>query len=143
MPDGMVLVRGTADDIPAASELPTPVSPVVAERLLETGAELWLIRQGERVASACWIFLDAAPAISAPQGIFRLPSGTAMLEDTTTSPDFRGQGLAPAMWLGIGAGLRRRGYRRMITKVDVDNAPSRRAVERPASSRERSSACAA
>jgi ribosomal protein S18 acetylase RimI-like enzyme len=53
-----------------------------------------------------------------------------MLEDTTTSPDFRGQGLAPAMWLGIGGDLRRRGYGRMLTKVDVDNAPSRRAVEK-------------
>jgi ribosomal protein S18 acetylase RimI-like enzyme len=130
LPDGMVLVQGTVGDIPAASELPTPVSPVVAARLLEQGAELWLIRQGERVASACWIFLDAAPAIAAPRGVFRLPAGTAMLEDTTTSPDFRGQGLAPAMWLGIGADLRRRGYRRLLTKVEVDNAPSRRAVEK-------------
>jgi GNAT superfamily N-acetyltransferase len=52
------------------------------------------------------------------------------LEDSVTAPLARGRGVAPAAWSAIADELAGEGVRRMITKVRVDNLPSRKAVEK-------------
>ena len=50
------------------------------------------------------------------------------LEDSATSPRARGRGVAPGAWTGIADSVRDEGLEHMITKVGVENAPSRKAV---------------
>jgi RimJ/RimL family protein N-acetyltransferase len=59
-----------------------------------------------------------------------LAPGTACLEDSVTASAARGRGVAPGAWTAIAEGLAAEGVRRLITKVEVDNIPSRRAVEK-------------
>jgi RimJ/RimL family protein N-acetyltransferase len=47
-----------------------------------------------------------------------------------TAATHRGRGIAPRAWDQIAASLHERGIDTMITKVEVENAPSRRAVEK-------------
>jgi RimJ/RimL family protein N-acetyltransferase len=126
--DGLKVTRGDHGDVQLLAGLPTLVSLVEAERRLAAGAQLWLVKDAGRAAFACWIFTDFAPIVAAPGGRMRLPPGTAMLEDSATGEGYRGRGIAPAAWVLIAEELERRGYARMLTKVEVENAPSRRAV---------------
>jgi GNAT superfamily N-acetyltransferase len=125
---GLVIVRGGRSDVGLLADLPTEVSAAVALRRLAGGAQLWLVKDGSRAAFVCWIFPQALPAVAAPGGQLELPPGFAALEDTATSEDYRGRGIAPAAWLAIAERLERDGYTHILTKVEVDNAPSRRAV---------------
>jgi L-amino acid N-acyltransferase YncA len=78
----------------------------------------------------CWIYNGRAPVAAARGGWLELPPGVACLEDSVTAASHRGRGIAPRAWDQIAVALRKRGVATMITKVEVDNAPSRRAVEK-------------
>ena len=126
--DGLSLVRGDTSDAHSAVTVPNTLSPGAAERRLARGAEMWVVKAGGETAFVCWIFRDASPVIASKGGSYPLPPGTAMLEDSATSPDFRGRGIAPAAWSQIAQELRAAGFDRLITKVEIHNAPSRKAV---------------
>ena len=70
------------------------------------------------------------PAIAAPGGQLQLSAGTVCLEDSVTAAPARGRGIGPAAWSAIADALGDEGQRHIITKVAVDNVPSRRAVEK-------------
>ena len=129
------LRRGSIEDVGWLQELPADPSVVelseslVAERLSD-GAELWLATDGSRAAFCCWIFVDRAPLRGARDGVVRLPADAAVLEDSISSPAFRGRGVAPAAWDAIAETLAASGRRRLVTKVGVENEASRRAVEK-------------
>jgi GNAT superfamily N-acetyltransferase len=120
------LVEGTAESIPAVQRL----QPASEDRLLERierGARLWIALIHDEVAFACWTFAGTTPVLIARGGWLLLPEGVECLEDSVTSPDFRGRGIAPKVWNVIAA--RRRGAARsLITKVGVANVASSRAV---------------
>jgi len=97
-------------------------------RVAEGGAP-WLILEDDRVAFACWI-LPHVPTRAAPGGRLQLPDGLLCLEYSITQEDYRGRGLAPAAWCAIADALQVDGITALITKVGVDNVPSRRAVEK-------------
>lgn len=130
LPDGLSLVEGTVDDVDLLEPLPTSVTTREALRRLSEGAQLWLVKDGASAAFACWTFTQVAPVAVAPRGQLRLAPGDVVLEDTATGEAYRGRGIAPAAWAAIAKRLRDDGYERMLTKVEVDNAPSRRAVEK-------------
>jgi GNAT superfamily N-acetyltransferase len=81
-------------------------------------------------AFACWTFLRRTPVSAMPGGWLELPDGIACLEDSVTSPDFRGRGIAPGAWTAAADALTERGKRSLITKVLDDNVASCRAVEK-------------
>ncbi len=83
--------------------------------------------EGQTAAFSCWVFHGRAPVLAARGGWLALPPGVVCLEDSVTNPDYRGRGIAPAAWGGIAATLHARGLTSLITKVAVDNAPSRKA----------------
>jgi RimJ/RimL family protein N-acetyltransferase len=60
--------------------------------------------------------------------VLRLPPGVVTLEDSFTAANHRGKGLAGAAWTEIAKGLRATGVEAIITKVEVENIPSRKAV---------------
>jgi ribosomal protein S18 acetylase RimI-like enzyme len=124
------LVSGGPDDVQRMLDLPT-ISPERARARLAAGAELWLVLDDQdRTAFACWIFHGATPVLAAPDGMLPLPDGVASLEDSVTSPDHRGQGVAPATWERVADALAARDIPTMLTTVGADNAPSRKAVKK-------------
>ena len=121
------LVRGTPDDIPLLDELPT-VNERAARQRLKDGNDLWLVLEDRRPAFACWIFNDSMPVVAARGGQLRFPPEIVCLEDSVTSASYRGRGVAPAAWSEIADKLEQTGVRSIITKIEVSNVPSRRAV---------------
>lgn len=99
-----------------------------AARFLEAGADLWIVWEGERAAFCCWIFRGRMPVIAARGGWKGLPPDTVCLEASVTGENYRGRGIAPAAWSLIAQSLKEEGVRTIMTKVEVDNVPSRRAV---------------
>jgi RimJ/RimL family protein N-acetyltransferase len=129
MPEGLRLVRASQEQLPLLERLPT-VKLQEGERRLGEGAALWFVMEDDEPAFACWTFSGEMPAYAAPGGRMKLPEGAAGLEDSVTSPEYRGRGVAPAAWSAISQRLFADGYRTMVTKVEERNVPSRRAVEK-------------
>lgn len=92
------------------------------------GVQMWLVTQGADPAFSCWIYPHEQPDVAG--GDLELPPGVALLEDSYTHATHRGRGIAGAAWTAIAQELARDGYKVLITKVEVDNVPSRRAVEK-------------
>jgi ribosomal protein S18 acetylase RimI-like enzyme len=130
LPDGLELRRAADPDLASVEQLPGAEPVSAMRRGLSQGHELWIVCEGDRTAFVCWVHLRTAPVLAAPRGMLELPDGVACLEDSVTSPDYRGRGVAPAAWCGIADALAASGYRSMITKVETDNVASRRAVEK-------------
>jgi L-amino acid N-acyltransferase YncA len=128
-PPGFTLAPAGVEDVALLEELPTIGAHEARERLA-AGAELWLLREGTHGAFACWIFRGRTPVFAARDGWLSLPPGTVCLEDSVTSPAYRGRGLASAAWSEIARVLQGQHVAAMITKVAEDNAASRRAVEK-------------
>jgi GNAT superfamily N-acetyltransferase len=135
LPHGLELSATGPDEIGLLEQI--PVDPAVARldaararSRLDQGATLWVVTKGDQVAFACWTFLEAMPMQEARDGTLALPAGVVCLEDSVSSPAFRGQGIAPAAWGTIADRLAAGGYRAMVTKVGEENAASRRAVEK-------------
>jgi ribosomal protein S18 acetylase RimI-like enzyme len=124
LPDGLRLTRE------GANVKPPPLAGEEARERLAIGAEVWVVRDGDQVAFACWIFRTRAPVLAAPTRWLEIPAGAVVLEDSVTSPLFRGRGIAPAAWSGIADSLTVEGLERVLTKVEVENTSSRRAVEK-------------
>lgn len=127
--EGLDLVESDDRQVGLLDQLPA-MSPRDALRLRSRGARLFLVLEDGRPLFACWIHTGKTPAIAARGGWLPLPPGTVCLEDSLTSPAARGRGVAPAAWSELAGRLAAEGVERMITKVGVENAPSRKAVEK-------------
>jgi L-amino acid N-acyltransferase YncA len=92
------------------------------------GHDLWFVVDGETPAFSCFVYRGEAALLAARGGWMELPDATVCLEDSITAPGYRGRGLAPSAWSTLAAALEREGIASMITKVGVENAPSRKAV---------------
>jgi GNAT superfamily N-acetyltransferase len=129
MPQNLTLRRGDERDLPLLGELPT-ISLVEARVRIRDGNDLWLVLEDGRPLFSCWIFRRLTPVLAAPGGQLQLPAGTVCLEDSVTAAPARGRGIGPAAWSAIADALADERQRHIITKVAVENAPSRRAVEK-------------
>lgn len=128
LPGGVKTSRATDADVDRVGELGQNVR--VARRYRAAGHDLWLTLEADAVLFACWIFIGETPVLAAPGGWLDLPPRTVCMEDSLTSPRARGRGIAPASWSAIADGLASEGIDSMITKVEIHNHPSRRAVEK-------------
>jgi GNAT superfamily N-acetyltransferase len=128
--EGFVLRRASEADLGAVERLPDVGSAAALRRELARGHDLWLVAAGGRVAFACWVHHEEAPVFAARGRVLRLPPGVCCLEDSATSPEFRGRGVAPAAWSSIATSVEAAGYTVMITKIESDNEPSARALEK-------------
>jgi len=126
LPDDVTLVRAAEADLQSATQLGQRLDEVRERRA--AGNDLWIARDEGGPLFRCWIYRGRAPVLAAPGGWLDLPDGTVCLEDSATSPRARGRGVAPGSWSGIADSLQQEGLHNMITKVGVDNEPSRRAV---------------
>jgi len=97
---------------------------------IEAGHDLWAVLEGQSVLFSCSIFRGQVPAIAAPEGWLPLPRDTVCLEDSMTAPAARRQEIASAAVSGVFDALAREGRRFLLTKVAVDNVPTRRAAEK-------------
>lgn len=129
LPTGFALGRSGAAGLGFLERLET-VGRREARRRLADGADLWLLQEGGRAAFCCWIFRERTPVLAARGGWLQLPADTACLEDSITASDYRGRGLAPAVWSRVADALASQGLSVLVTKVAEDNLPSRRAVEK-------------
>lgn len=129
LPQGMYLQHAGHDELPLLQPLDT-VGRFEAECRLSAGADLWMVRDGAVAACSFWIFWDQSPVLAAAHGWMPLPEGTVCLEDSVTAPAYRGRGLAPAAWARVAARLSEQGVSSIITKIEEQNTPSRRAVEK-------------
>ena len=114
------------DQLSRSKEVPL-VSPDGAMQRIQEGA-LWMVLEGRRLAFACWIFHDSAPVSAARDGRLVLAPEIVCLEDSVASPGFRGRRIAPAAWSGIADWLQQGGTRSIITKIEENNALTRRAI---------------
>jgi ribosomal protein S18 acetylase RimI-like enzyme len=130
MPPGTRLERPTAGPlVDRVAELDR--SPATARELLADQCDIWLVLDDDdQPLFLCYTYRRAVPVLAAPDGTMELPPGVACLEDSQTSPAARGRGIAPAAWDTLGMQLGGEGVKALITKVGVENAPSRRAVEK-------------
>jgi Acetyltransferase (GNAT) family len=126
---GLTLRRGQVADVALLEDLET-VSPSDARSRIESGNDLWLVLDGEQLLFSCWIFRERTPVLAARGGGLSLPPGMVCLEDSVTGTAARGRGIAPAAWCAIADALKQEGQQRMVTKVTVENVPSRKAVEK-------------
>lgn len=125
---GLLLVQATERERELATQMEGGPSPEAVCEFHAVGGELWVVLDAGRAAFSCWIFPKAAPALAAPGGWLELPPGTVCLENSATSLHHRGRGIAPAAWSGIADALAAEGVVSMVTKVTVENIPSRKAV---------------
>ncbi len=103
--------------------------PELVAECIRSGHDLWFVMDGDTPAFTCFIQRGESQMLAARGGRLELPSATVCLEDSITSPDYRGRGLAPAAWTNLAAYLEQEpGLDSMITKVAVENVPSRKAV---------------
>jgi GNAT superfamily N-acetyltransferase len=129
LPEGFTLVSGTLAEFDLLDQI-SPRGGDEARLRAADGGALWLVLEGRTVAFACWIFSGRAPTRAARGGWAVLPPRSVGLDFSVTSPLYRGRGLAPAAWDSIAATLAAEGVETMVTKVGVDNSPSRKAVEK-------------
>lgn len=129
LPPGLRLRQGDRRDLGLLERLEA-LPAREAEDRLAGGHDWWLVTEGERAAFSCWIFRGRAPALAARGGWLTLSDDTVCLEDSVTSADFRGRGVAPGAWTALADSLAGEGLRTIITKIREDNAPSRCAVQK-------------
>lgn len=130
LPAKLRLVRRAADaPVPWIDNVPILTSAGHQARTAQ-GGEVWTVQHDEATAFACWIFPRSTPMLAAAGGWFALPGGVICLEDSITSPDFRGQGIAPTAWSLIASKIGASDVRWIVTKVETENLASRRAVEK-------------
>ena len=101
-----------------------------ASQPVDPDAQLWLVEQNGDKAFSCWIYPRRVPVIAAADRVLELPPGVAHLEDSFTYEDHRGRGIAGAAWTAICERLKESGFEVLITKVEVQNAPSRKACKK-------------
>jgi hypothetical protein len=129
---GLKLIRSGADDLPLLDAFPT-VSAYEARKRMEAGRDLWLVLDDRQPIFACWIFHHSVPVLAARNGQLALPPETVCLEDSITSPSYRGQGIvAPAAWSQVADRLEKAGVKSIITKVEADNKVMRWALAKSA-----------
>jgi RimJ/RimL family protein N-acetyltransferase len=128
LPSGVEVRRASPEEVDRVAELGQDLADAHAHH--EAGHELWLTHEGDAVLFACWIFRDSAPVMAAPGGILELAQDTVCLEDSFTSERSRGRGIAPASWSQIARRLAVGSVKTIITKVETDNVPSKRAVRK-------------
>jgi hypothetical protein len=125
---GLDLIRARAHDLSLLEELPT-VSTVEGRLRMEAGNDLWLVLDGRQPVFACWTFYNSAPVEAATNSRLNLPSEIVYMEDSVTSPSYRGRGaIAPAAWSQVADRLEKAGVKTMITKVGEDNKVMRWAI---------------
>jgi len=127
--EGYELRLGTEADIDLITGL-AGTSREDADHNRARGGETWLVVQGEEPAFVCWIFPESTPARAAADRWLALPPGVVCLEHSFTGASHRGHGIAGAAWTKIAQALKMRDFEVLITKVEVDNAPSRKAVRK-------------
>lgn len=118
---------GTDDDIPRLGVLGIDVEG--ARRRRAAGHDVWLIRDGDLLVYAGWVFHRVAPTAAARTGWVELLPGTSNPEDMVTDPAYRGRGLASSAYTLIFDALLESGRaERIVGKVPVDNGANRRAL---------------
>jgi GNAT superfamily N-acetyltransferase len=128
LPEGFELHLATAADAESVAQLPNQPAVDEVRTRIDGSADVYMVREAGKPAFACTIFRGRTPTVAARGGWLELPADTVCLEDSGTSPDFRGRGVAPGAWSAIADALAERGFKIMLTKVTVDNEPSRKAV---------------
>jgi hypothetical protein len=127
VPPGLRVRQGDLADLDLLQRLPT-IGTQEAGRRLAAGGSLWLVLDGDEPLFACWLFRGSAPAVAAAGGAFKLPSDIVMLEDSVTAEAARGRGIGPLAWSTLALTEQAAGSKMIITKIAVDNVPSRKAV---------------
>jgi len=127
LPEGFVLRRAGADQLPLLEQLPTILVAEGAGRLA-TGNDLWLVLEEQRAAFACWTFRSSMPLLGAPGGELSLAPGTVFVEDSVTAPEYRGRRLGPAAWTLVADELAAEGVTTLLTRIAEDNVPTQKSV---------------
>jgi RimJ/RimL family protein N-acetyltransferase len=99
-------------------------------RRIRSGHDVWAVLDEGRVLFSCTIFRGEAPAVAGAGGRVRLAPETVCLEDSMTAPDARRREIASTAVLSVLQALTAQGARWVITKVAVDNVPTRRGAEK-------------
>ena len=96
---------------------------------IDGGNDVWMVLDGNEPLFACCTFRKVAPVAAAAHGTLTLPPGRPAWR--TRSPRRRtGRGIAPGAWTLICDELRADGFTTLVTKIETENAASRRAVEK-------------
>jgi GNAT superfamily N-acetyltransferase len=125
---GLTLRQGDEAEVGRLGEV--EIGEAIAWERLRAGNDWWVVLDQGELLFNCWIFRGQTPVLAAPGGQLGLPPGCVCLEDSATAEAARGRGIAPAAWALIADQVLADGDTRMITKVAVENTPSRRAVNK-------------
>src|SRR5215210_396246 len=132
LPSDVELVRADISDLPQFQDLTTMTEMAMREdqarEQIEADNDLWLAIQDGRAVFACWIFHSEVPMIAALGGKLSLAPGISCLEGSIASPHYRGRGIATGVWSQIADKLQQDSIRSLITKIEITNIRTRRAV---------------
>src|SRR5215208_3204611 len=105
LPEGFELHLATEDEVEDAAALPNQAGVDELRARIAGTADVYMVREHGNPAFACTIFRERTPTIAVRGGWLDLPADTVCLEDSGTSPDFRGRGVAPGAWTAIADAL--------------------------------------
>jgi GNAT superfamily N-acetyltransferase len=119
------IARLTRDDVEAYARF-RPRAPF--DDRLAKGHEIVAAWLGDRIVHAAWIATGRGPASYLDRDLVLAPD-ELLVYDSFTSPDHRGMAIAPARMSHVFREYRKRGYRRCLAIVAVENEGGRRAME--------------
>jgi RimJ/RimL family protein N-acetyltransferase len=132
LPPDVELVRADISDLPLFQDLTTMTEMALREdqarEQIEADNDLWLAVQDGRAVFACWIFHSEVPLLAALGGKLSLAPGISCLEGSIASPHYRGRGVATGVWSQVADKLQQDSIGSLVTKIEVENIPTRRAV---------------
>lgn len=117
-----------ADASAYARDIGTDSAVTFAERLTD-GTRCYLVLEGHKILHATWVTTSASWVREIGR-YFRPPAGEAYVYESFTRADARGHGVYPFALHGISHDLSTEGIERVWVAVEVDNAPSLRAVDK-------------
>lgn len=124
---GFALRAATVRDGPLYARRVATDSPRTFSARLSPETHCYLVFEGDALLHSSWVTTGAAWTREIGRHIVA-PEGDAYVYESFTRPEARGRGVYPFALGAISALLARAGTRRLWVAVEVDNAPSIRAV---------------
>ncbi|UJA19961.1 GNAT family N-acetyltransferase [Thermoleophilia bacterium SCSIO 60948] len=131
LPDGYRLEEVGADGVSVLEKQESIPVAEAREWMTDHGGRLFIVFDDEDdPAFSCFILPNSQPLDPAPNGVVEFPEGMVCLERSFTAAHHRGRGIPAPAWNQIFDRLKGEGDRIVVTKVEVSNRASRRAVDK-------------
>jgi hypothetical protein len=124
LPDGFAVERVPAERSGALAAEFAGLRPTELRKFHEA-SQLWVVREGDRLAFLCWVFFGRTRVLGAPGGWLDLPEDAVCIEVSVECAAYLRRGIGSSGVCAIGDRLATQGIRRILAEIRVENIPSR------------------